>query len=52
MDILIAIAYFTSFFNVWFGVIVFVTMAVYLSRWIDFAGRGGMREGERKRRTR
>ena len=29
-DILIAIVYFLSYFNAWFGLIVFVAMALYL----------------------
>ena len=32
VDIVIAIIYFTTTFNVWFGLIVFVTMALYLSK--------------------
>ena len=31
IDIIVAIVYFTVAFNVWFGLIVFVTMAAYLS---------------------
>ena len=30
IDIVVAIVFFTAAFNVWFGVIVFVTMALYL----------------------
>ncbi len=30
IDIIIAIAYFTSEFSAWFGLITFVTMALYL----------------------
>ena len=32
VDIVIAIIYFTTTFNIWFGLIVFVTMALYLSK--------------------
>ena len=32
IDIVIAVIYFTVNFNFWFGFIVFVTMALYLSR--------------------
>lgn len=30
VDILIAVIYFFSEFNIWFGIIIFVTMALYL----------------------
>ena len=37
-DILIAIVYFLSYFNAWFGLIVFVAMALYLGEeWWIFA---------------
>ncbi len=36
VDIVIAVVYFSVNFNIWFGIIVFVTMAVYLGEKIVF----------------
>ena len=33
-DIVIAIIYFISYFNAWFGLIVFICMALYLSKYL------------------
>ncbi len=36
VDIVIAVVYFSVNFNIWFGIIVFVTMAVYLGEKMVF----------------
>lgn len=41
-DIIIAIAYFTSVFSAWFGLIIFICMSLYLSEWRWSVGKVSM----------
>lgn len=34
VDIIVAVVYFIAAFNVWFGVIVFITMILYIGKYI------------------
>jgi ATP-binding cassette subfamily B (MDR/TAP) protein 6 len=38
LDIIIAIIYFIVAFNIWFGLIVFATMVIYLSKFLTTTG--------------